>query len=606
MRFFASNKKKEGSIAERSRSGRFALRCSSQRASASERTSKAEASPTGPLPAPAADSAAMGSVVSVKAAAQARHAKSMRVISLADQRGPRPTRFVASTRKLGTGAYGAVLQGTDLCTGEPVAIKMIPEGRMKPASLEREVAMLRRLSEADHPALLHFHAHVRPAEIKAGEVKAKDNATLPLTKPLNQCHALVMEACRGGELFEYVVSRDGLNEGESAPIFAQLVDAVRCAHSLGIAHRDLKLENVLLCGRDGESDAARIKLIDWGLAHQHAFDPDGNVIFEMLHSRCGSRSYMAPEVTNRQISSVRGYDGFQADVWSLGVCLFAIHLGFFPFEQADPESDWRARRVVEAQRRGGSSMATIFGFYPQKPLSLSPALLHLLDHMLVFDPSRRATLADVAAHPWIVNHMPEFHGEQHTIDVPAMIARLRDISETPSRTSNASSRSASTEGATEAAAQAARVRRASVQGATPTHAALLDPRGDLSHSTTGGADVEGGRQALPNRMERQDSASTAVSVGSSVASSVVRSVSRLQALEAAREQNRASRMSAFDGGLPEAPAAAEAVQYAVAGGVAATKRQSGSEQYPRAHSDLSHLSALLNRASLSSRRSGPL
>jgi len=555
---------------EKSRSGRFALRSvGSQR---TERRSQDDELPDGRT--------SMGSVSSVKAAAQAKAAKPARRVSLTvDQRMSRPTRFVASSKKLGSGAYGAVVLGTDLCTGEQVAVKLIPDGRMKPASLEREVAMLRRLSEAGHPALLHFHAHVRPNEAKAGEIKAKDPSTLPITKPLSACHALVMEACRGGELFEYVVKSDGLAEDESAPLFGQLVDAVRAAHFLGIAHRDLKLENVLLCGKTGEPDARQIKLIDWGLAHQHAFAPDGGVVPEMLHSRCGSRSYMAPEVTNRQISSVRGYNGFLADVWSLGVCLFAIHLGFFPFEQADPEVDWRARRVVEAQRRGDSTMATIFGFYPHKPLSLSKGLVALLDRMLVFDPSRRASLDQVACNPWVAPFLPA-HAAQPSIDIPATLARLRDLSTPTSHASGTSSTDGESGGR---------------HGATPYH---LDPLGDLTMSTTHPSSA-----MEPSRVERQDSASTAHSVGSSVGSSVVQSISRLRALEAANTSSR-SRRSTHDSRvspLPEAPEHSEpdAVQYAVAGGMQR-------ETYPSvvSDSDIRNLSNLVGRAGLSSRRSG--
>ena len=246
---------------------------------------------------------------------------------------PDSCRFVISSRALGKGSYGSVFSGADHLTREPVAVKLIADGRMKPGSLQKEVAILQRLSKTNHPSFLRFHAYIRPHQVRAGELKQEGSDTLPHSKPLGQCHALVMEAAQGGELFEYVVKADGLQEYESAPIFADLVDAVHTAHRLGIAHRDLKLENVLLVGRRGEPNANDIKLIDWGLAHQHDMAADGTAVREKLYSRCGSRSYMAPEVANRHTCSVVGYDGFCADVWSLGVCLFAIHMGFFPFEQ---------------------------------------------------------------------------------------------------------------------------------------------------------------------------------------------------------------------------------------------------------------------------------
>lgn len=326
-----------------------------------------------------------------------------------------PGRFLASGRRLGSGAYGTVLHGVDLATDAPVAIKCILDGRMKPSSLEREVALLTRLGETGHPALLRFHGHLRPEEVSAGAVRAASSAELPMSKPLDQCHALVMEMAEGGEVFEYVVKRDGLSESELGPMFAQLVDAVGAAHRLGIAHRDLKLENVLLAAKPAAAKGAaakaaaadgaarRIKLIDWGLAHQHALDEDGAPVPERLYTRCGSRSYMAPEVTDREISGTVGYDAFAADAWSLGVCLFAMLLGFFPFEQANPALDWRARRALEAQQAGRSTMHTIFSFYPEKPLarSLSRSVVALLDRLLVFDPTQRATIAEVCASEWL-------------------------------------------------------------------------------------------------------------------------------------------------------------------------------------------------------------
>ena len=86
-------------------------------------------------------------------------------------------------------------------------------------------------------------------------------------------------------------------EAEAGRLFTQVASAVSHAHGLGVAHRDLKLENMLFMEKESHPACAReLKLIDWGLAHQHGLRGDGTVVPELLRSRCGSRSYMAPEV----------------------------------------------------------------------------------------------------------------------------------------------------------------------------------------------------------------------------------------------------------------------------------------------------------------------
>ena len=118
-----------------------------------------------------------------------------------------PCRYVAVPTKLGSGAYGACLLGRDAATSAPVAIKFIPDGRMRASSLEREITLLSRLSEVNHPSLVKFHGHFKPSEVKAGEVRAE--GTLPLQKPHTTCHALVMETtserCASGKAFESAV-----------------------------------------------------------------------------------------------------------------------------------------------------------------------------------------------------------------------------------------------------------------------------------------------------------------------------------------------------------------------------------------------------------------
>ena len=96
----------------------------------------------------------------------------------------------------------------------------------------------------------------------------------------------------------------------------------------------------------------------------------------------------------------RGYDGFAADVWSLGVCLFAMVSGFFPLDEAT-KKDWRYDKLLENQSKGRSTVRSVYGWYKRPSDHLTPALVDLLDNMLMMEPSKRASMAEVLAHPWL-------------------------------------------------------------------------------------------------------------------------------------------------------------------------------------------------------------
>jgi len=88
-------------------------------------------------------------------------------------------------------------------------------------------------------------------------------------------------------------------------------------HSKGIAHRDLKPENLLL------DKQKRLKIVDFGLSNSYK---EG----ETLKTACGSPCYAAPEM----IAGKR-YNGLDVDIWSSGVTLYAMLVGYLPFEDSD-------------------------------------------------------------------------------------------------------------------------------------------------------------------------------------------------------------------------------------------------------------------------------
>lgn len=157
----------------------------------------------------------------------------------------------------------------------------------------------------------------------------------------------------------------------------QLIDAVEYMHKNNIAHRDLKLENVML------DDEKNVVLIDFGLGN---FMNPGR----LMKTFCGSVAYAAPEMFLSQ-----QYNGAAVDVWSLGVMLYCMVLGYLPFE--DPQ------RVIEAD------------FIPlNEPIDeddcvqpVTKEFVDLIHGIFQKNPDKRLTIEDIKKHPWTTKGLPE-------------------------------------------------------------------------------------------------------------------------------------------------------------------------------------------------------
>lgn len=115
-------------------------------------------------------------------------------------------------------------------------------------------------------------------------------------------------------MFDYIVSKRKLTELEACKFFQQIISGVDYLHQLGIVHRDMKPENLLL------DHNGQIKLVDFGLSNTFKDN-------ETLTTACGSPCYAAPEMISGD-----PYHGAKVDIWSCGVILFAMVCGYLPFE----------------------------------------------------------------------------------------------------------------------------------------------------------------------------------------------------------------------------------------------------------------------------------
>jgi len=131
---------------------------------------------------------------------------------------------------------------------------------------------------------------------------------------MNQIY-IMMEYVSNGLLYNLIDQSSGFGEEGARYFMSQILEGMSYVHQMNIVHRDLKPENILIDG------LLNIKIADFGLASYQ------NI--ESLTSSVGTKTYMAPEIIYREI-----YDGKQSDVFSLGVILFIMTMGIFPFPQA--------------------------------------------------------------------------------------------------------------------------------------------------------------------------------------------------------------------------------------------------------------------------------
>ena len=176
---------------------------------------------------------------------------------------------------------------------------------------------------------------------------------------------IIMEYCKHGELFDYIVKNEKLSEEEASVFFYQLINGIDHIHSKGIAHRDLKPENLLL------DEKNILKIIDFGLSHEFSGED------QLLKTKCGSPSYAAPEII-----CCPTYDGFKVDMWCCGIILYAMVCGYLPFD--GDNNDILFKNILNCD--------------PELPEYLSDECIDIILQILTPDPEKRITFEDIKNH----------------------------------------------------------------------------------------------------------------------------------------------------------------------------------------------------------------
>ncbi|KAH9525949.1 testis-specific serine/threonine-protein kinase 4 [Dermatophagoides farinae] len=270
-------------------------------------------------------------------------------------------------QRFAEGGFASIYYATHIMTNIQVACKKIDIAKSKSRvinadsskieDLKNELFILKKLN---NPYIVKLYAHF----------------------VINTSLYIFIKLANSGTLARHVRVKGVLKERESQMLFAQMLVAIEYIHSMNIAHRDLKLENILLIRHPNEK--LTILVTDFGLSRLISYDYSGNVVLNRTY--CGTMDYMAPEIIKE-----RPYNAFMADIWSLGVCLFVMLNDRFPFEAKNSYNQLQLQ------------LQHCWTFSDNVAENPPDILIHILTAMLEPDPMKRIKIQHLIHHPWIID-----------------------------------------------------------------------------------------------------------------------------------------------------------------------------------------------------------
>jgi len=201
---------------------------------------------------------------------------------------------------------------------------------------------------------------------------------------------IVMEECKGGELFDRIRDKQRYAEKDAAPVIRQVLEALFYMHEYHrVVHCDLKPDNILFVNKSADSP---IKMIDFGMS---------KVLprLRSLRELCGTPYYTAPEI-------IKGDYAHGCDVWSVGVIMFVMLFGFPPF-YVDPlkfAGPLEAQAIYKLIEKGfNAEVKRGYGPWFPKKMPVSEEARDLMAKLMEMDTSKRFTAKEALQHPWIRN-----------------------------------------------------------------------------------------------------------------------------------------------------------------------------------------------------------
>lgn len=289
-------------------------------------------------------------------------------------------------KKIGRGATCDCYLGQKIIgdTSETFAIKVFSQKCYEFYS--NEISFLSELNENEYFIKLYEYGQgLLIPIIEKDEINDNsDENNLDENMEIQTVYYQVLEYAVNGELKDYINGTSSrIPEKISAKLFTKIVKGVQYLHNNNIAHCDLKPENILL------DRFFNPKINDFGFSQK--FDgKNGNFL---LHKRSGTPNYSSPDV---RLAFTKGYDGIKNDIFSLGVLLFVITIGDFPFNSAN-YSDEKYKFIIKGRF---NKFWEFFNY-----IRISEEFKDLINKLISLNPSKRLSTEEILRHPWITKNL---------------------------------------------------------------------------------------------------------------------------------------------------------------------------------------------------------
>ncbi|RNF26812.1 putative protein kinase [Trypanosoma conorhini] len=264
-------------------------------------------------------------------------------------------------QRLGEGSFGSVYHVTYVPSGESFALKILPNDCFFgcAARIVQEATVMQSL---EHPHVVKMYKFLQSTS----------------------SFYFLLELAEGGELFDLIISETYFSEENARRYFQQLISALDYCHGKGVAHGDLKAENLLL----GKNKS--LLVCDFGFSSRPELeeldDEDMSEQGGELHP-AGTMHYNSPESFSDP-ESPAAQDPFLQDLWSAGVILFFMLTGRLPF---DGRNDEETMHLI-----GGGKVS----LQEEEERRLSPSAKSILFSMLAHEPNDRPTLQQIIEDEW--------------------------------------------------------------------------------------------------------------------------------------------------------------------------------------------------------------